>query len=145
MAIACLPNLTTMSTATLIRKKAINTSIKWKEVDEKDYKAVAAALREIKADKVIGSAAKFETAVNIYTNNLFLIYERLYKHMARDVDYKELQNFAIESREMLRFLFSKVYDHSSLKVFEDWTKPSIDILECAMYRPANRYNKHIYH
>ena len=91
------------------------------------------------------SASDHKKAKYIIANNLFLIHEYLNLGKVRDIDYSRIQAFATTNKKLTRFLFKKHFKNYSLDVLDSWLVPSVDILECAMYRPSNRYNKHNFH
>lgn len=91
------------------------------------------------------TAAEHKKAQYIIANHLYLIHEYLNLGKVRDIDYSRIQAFATTNKKLTRYLFKKHFKNYSLNVLDSWIEPSVDIIECAMYRPSNRYNKHNYH
>lgn len=91
------------------------------------------------------SAANHKKARFIIANHIYLIHEYLNLGKVREIDYSRIQAFAKNNKKLTRYLYKKHFKNYSLDVLDSWLDPAVDILECAMYRPSNRYNKHNYH
>ena len=88
---------------------------------------------------------EYEKATYLIANHIYLIYELLYLNVVREIDYTDIKHFAINNNEFVKFIFKQNFKEFSIEVLDSWTQIHIDVLECAMYRSGNRYNKHIYH
>lgn len=82
------------------------------------------------------------------TNYLYFIHERFNKEVVRDIDYSNIQNFVTKNKDLMLYLFDKQFSNEypdSGEALRTWIDQPIDILDCGMYKPSNRYNKHIFH
>lgn len=91
------------------------------------------------------SADEKTKATFIVSNHLYLIQEYLNLGRIREIDYTRIHSFAMKNKDLVRYLFKRLFIGYSIDVVNSWLEPSVDILECAMYRPSNRYNKHNFH
>lgn len=121
-----------------VKAESNDTAVRWDEVNPAHYKIVKEELKRVWADKNM-DADTLNTATNILTNSLFLLYERLYLKMARDVNYKKLQKFAIQYRDMFRLMFTKIYADESPKALESWICPQTSMAETTMYSSSYSY------
>lgn len=78
-------------------------------------------------------------------NYLYLIHERINLKIVRDIDYKKIQVFARKNKDLIVYLFEKEFSEFSIESLLSWIEPTIDILDCGLYRPSNRHNKHVFH
>jgi hypothetical protein len=92
-----------------------------------------------------GSPEEYIKAKHLIANNIYLLYERLYLNIVREIDYTDIKHFAINNNEFVKYIFRNHFPEFSLELLDRWTQVQIDILECAMYRSNNRLNKHIFH
>ena len=123
----------------------IDTSGKLDGIPEEHYKAVFQILDGLGKREQFSSTAKYVQTQYVLANYIYLIYERLNLNMVRDIDYNQLQTFAIKNKDFVRMVFNKQFGESSAEALENWLQPEMDILECAMYRTSNRYTKNIFH
>lgn len=105
----------------------IETNMRWAEVDENVYIQVRECLDELNSLRSF-TDKEAEQIICVIGNSLYLIYERLYRKTARDIDYRELLNFAIGNRELLRYIFTRAYPHENIRVLEKWTCPYMNII-----------------
>lgn len=90
----------------------------------------------------------YEMARLVLLNNLYLIHERLNLHAIRDIDYDQVHSFALQNKDLVRYLFRALFEekyHPTMEVYDNWLQPAMDMLECNLYSPSNRYTKHIFH
>lgn len=124
-----------------------NFASPWKGMVTADhYTRINKWVDKLGKKKEFSSAQKYEQAKFIISNHLFLIHEYVNLGKARNgFDYDRIQKFAIKNKDLVRYLFRKQYTGFTVEAFDAWVEPQVDMLECAMYLPSNRYNKHNHH
>lgn len=88
---------------------------------------------------------EYNEAITVIANHIYLIYERLYLNIVREINYNDIKYFATNNKKFVKHILRKNFPQFSIEALDKWTQVHIDLLECAMYRSNNRYNKHLFH
>lgn len=142
-----------MTTTTFQSQMEKRTHIKatepLKERLDKVYERVLKSLRDF--NEAFDQRSQFNTdeeyneAMYVIANHIYLIYERLHLNTVREINYSDIRHFAINNNKFIKYIFKKDFPEFSIDTLDKWTQIHIDMLECAMYRSNNKYNKHIFH
>jgi len=131
------------------RKTHINATVPLNDKLDPVYDMIIKSLHDFNDD--FDQRSKFPTekayneAVFVIANHIYLIYERLHLNIVREINYTDIKHFAINNNKFVKHILRKNFPHFSIESLDKWTQVHIDLLECAMYRSNNRYNKHIFH
>jgi hypothetical protein len=109
------------------------------------YNEIMQILRDFNQGPRFSGKTDYEEGLTFIANNLYLLYERLYLNIVREIDYTDIKNFAVNNDEFVKDIFKTHFPKFSIQALDTWTQVHLDILECAMYRNSNKHNKHVYH
>jgi hypothetical protein len=91
------------------------------------------------------SDEEYINALYVIGNHLYLIYERLYLNIVREIEYIDIKHFAINNNGFIKGIFKFNFPEFSIDSLNEWTRTKVDILKCSMYSMNNEYNKNIFH
>lgn len=141
-----MPTEVTMHSKTQIEAAAELPHIDW-EVSQKILSCLKEDFRHQRRHFPPGREGykEYKKALAVIANHIYLIYEYLYLKVAREIDYTDIKNFAIKNNDVVKYVLKRKFPEFSMEALDSWTQIHIDLLECAMFRSSNKYNKHIYH
>ena len=91
------------------------------------------------------SSPEYREIKFIISNYIYLVYERLQLNLIREIDYEQVRSWAHTNKKLAKYLLKRYSVTFPMEAFEKWITPDVDMLNCAMYRPSNRFTKHRYH
>jgi hypothetical protein len=125
----------------------VSTSLE--DIDSEVYRKILGVLEDVEPFEEGGdfsSEQEYQESLTIIADRIYLIYECVHLKIVREIDYVDIKHFAISNNDLVKYVLKEVFQEEFLiEALDAWTQVHIDMLECAMYRPSNKNNKHVYH
>ncbi|HSZ87400.1 MAG TPA: hypothetical protein VK787_15310 [Puia sp.] len=121
----------------------IDAAVPLSNVEKKFYENLLRELDDylLDTDK---ESAQYKAAKNIIANNIYLLYERIKLNKVREIDYTTVRNFGVRYKDFVRDILGNTKGFP-LESLDSFLQVNVDLLESAMYRKSDMFNKNIFH
>ncbi len=115
-----------------MENKYLKTNVTLDRVPSEFYEKGKPLVKEL-LDPTEFSECEASDAVLVILNQMWFMHEYLNLGKARNIDYEQIKSFAQNNKDVVSYLWKKMFEPYSLEVLDSWVKPPWPIQEVSMY------------